>query len=69
MKELSACVARVQTLYDDDVVVEVVILKWDETKKAARALGVPSAGAKEVRKAAFPIVDWLRNAESDSDEE
>jgi len=56
-------------LYDEDVVAEVVILKWDQTKKAARALGVPSSGAKAVRKAAFPLVDWLRNAESDSDEE
>lgn len=56
-------------MYDEDVVAEVVILKWDQTKKAARALGVPSSGAKAVRKAAFPLVDWLRNAESDSDEE
>jgi hypothetical protein len=58
-----------QMLYDEDVVAEVVILKWDEAKKAARALGVSSSGAKAVRKAAFPLVDWLRNAESDSDEE
>uniref|UniRef100_A0A7S0R4Z5 W2 domain-containing protein n=1 Tax=Pyramimonas obovata TaxID=1411642 RepID=A0A7S0R4Z5_9CHLO len=55
--------------YDEDIVEEDVILKWHEKANGAKAMGVDAGTAAKLRKSAAPLVEWLRNAESESDEE
>ena len=56
-------------LYDADVLDEASLVAWYDNASAARKFGVSPDGAKVVRKAAHAFVDWLRNAESDDDDE
>jgi len=70
--ELSKDIAHVlKLLYDTDLVDEDVILKWHDKANAAKEMGVDAGTAAELRKISFPVVDWLRTAESadESDEE
>lgn len=53
-------------LYDADIISEDVVERWG-TKASKRY--VPKDVSKKVRKAAKPFIDWLAEAESDSDEE
>eukprot|EP00959_Pyramimonas_sp_CCMP1952_P327419 6854570-Pyramimonas_sp.AAC.1 len=55
--------------YDEDLVEEDVILKWHDTANGAKELGVDAGTAAKLRKSATPLVEWLRNAESESDDE
>eukprot|EP00899_Mesostigma_viride_P021201 jgi/Mesvir1/29082/Mv18388-RA.1 len=63
--------AMLKLLYDADVVEEEPILAWYNFKVASEGEGVPSpvGGSVAVRKSAAPFVEWLENAESESDEE
>eukprot|EP00271_Cylindrocystis_brebissonii_P001774 TRINITY_DN1204_c0_g1_i1.p1 TRINITY_DN1204_c0_g1~~TRINITY_DN1204_c0_g1_i1.p1 ORF type:complete len:470 (-),score=142.37 TRINITY_DN1204_c0_g1_i1:928-2337(-) len=58
-----------KALYDGDVVEEEQVLGWDEQKGGAAFLGVDAKAAAAVREAAAPYVKWLREAESESEEE
>lgn len=58
-----------KALYDEDLVDEEIILAWADREEAAKALGVDADGARGVRKAVAPVVEWLRENEEDSDEE
>mmetsp|Transcript_11718 Transcript_11718/g.19896 ORF Transcript_11718/g.19896 Transcript_11718/m.19896 type:complete len:492 (+) Transcript_11718:328-1803(+) len=70
--ELSKDIAHVlKHMYDTDLVAEEVILEWHDKANAAKEMGVDAGTAAELRKTSFPVVNWLRTAESDdeSDEE
>eukprot|EP00241_Pyramimonas_parkeae_P001466 CAMPEP_0114272288 /NCGR_PEP_ID=MMETSP0058-20121206/28370_1 /TAXON_ID=36894 /ORGANISM="Pyramimonas parkeae, CCMP726" /LENGTH=478 /DNA_ID=CAMNT_0001391439 /DNA_START=247 /DNA_END=1683 /DNA_ORIENTATION=+ len=56
-------------LYDEDIVVEEVILKWDSAIRCSKALYVTNEDAKKLRKLAFPLIHWLQNATEESDDE
>mmetsp|Transcript_1430 Transcript_1430/g.2030 ORF Transcript_1430/g.2030 Transcript_1430/m.2030 type:complete len:469 (+) Transcript_1430:495-1901(+) len=56
-------------LYDSDIAVEEVIIAWYDKPEGVKSLGVSPAIRAKLRKAAFPVVDWLRNADEESDEE
>lgn len=58
-----------KVLYDEDVVEEDIILAWHAKSGAGAVVGVAPAAGAAVREAAKPIVDWLREAESDDSEE
>ena len=58
-----------KVLYDEDVVEEDIILAWHAKAGAGAVVGVAPAAGAAVREAAQPIVDWLREAESDDSEE
>lgn len=56
--------------YDNDVVEEEAIFAWFDDKAAASEAGVDADVSAAVRKAAFPFVNWLKEAdEGDSDED
>ena len=57
-----------KVLYDEDVVEEDVILAWHDKAGAGAVVGVAPAAGAAVRDAARPLVDWLREAESDDEE-
>ena len=54
------------TFYNEDLVSEEVVKAWGA--KASKKY-VDIATSKKVRKAAEPFLQWLENAESDSEEE
>jgi len=56
-------------LYDEDLEEEEIILEWANRKDAAKVLGVDAEGAKAVRAAVAPVVDWLQEADDSSEEE
>ncbi|GAQ92007.1 Translation initiation factor 5 [Klebsormidium nitens] len=57
-------------LYDSDAVEEEVILEWYDAGAGCNAdVGVPKAVGVVVREQAKPFVDWLREAEEESDED
>jgi hypothetical protein len=56
-------------LYDEDLADEDIILAWHGRVDAAKALGVGPEGARAVRAAVAPVVEWLQEGEEDSDEE
>ena len=54
--------------YDEDIVEEEVIIEWHAAGyKANRALGIAKEDGKAIRKAADALVEWLQEAEEDSD--
>jgi len=58
-----------KALYDEDLADEDIVLAWADRVDAAKALGVDAGGAKGVRQAVAPVVEWLREGEEDSDDE
>ncbi|KAK9821544.1 hypothetical protein WJX74_010008 [Apatococcus lobatus] len=58
-----------QVLYDEDIVDEALILAWFEKATAGKILGVPSRAASDVRRAASPFIEWLRQADEGGDED
>ena len=56
-----------KALYDDDIVVEQLIIAWYDKPSAGKVLGVPAPAAKAVRQAAAKFVEWLQEAESDEE--
>ena len=58
-----------KVLYDEDLAEEEIILEWASRKDAAKVLGVDAEGAKAVRAAVAPVVDWLQEADDSSEEE
>ncbi|KAI5967191.1 TIF5 [Candida margitis] len=54
------------TFYDSDLISEEVIIRWGS--KVSKKY-VPKEVSKKVRKAAKPFVQWLQEAEEESDEE
>mmetsp|Transcript_1280 Transcript_1280/g.3851 ORF Transcript_1280/g.3851 Transcript_1280/m.3851 type:complete len:498 (+) Transcript_1280:417-1910(+) len=61
--------AALQALYNEEVVVEDVILAWYEKQSAAKVVGVDPDTAAKVRAAATPFVDWLREASDEEESE
>jgi translation initiation factor 5 len=55
-----------QLYYHHDLVSEEVVTKWG--KKASKKY-VDLATSKKVRKAAEPFIEWLQEAEEESDED
>jgi translation initiation factor 5 len=61
--------AALKALHDEDVVEdEGLVVAWAERKDAGAALGVPSEGAEAVRGVVAPVVQWLKEAETSSEE-
>ena len=58
-----------QALYDEEIVDEALILAWFEKATAGKILGVPAKAASDVRRAASPFIEWLREADEGGDEE
>ena len=58
----------IKALYDADVLEEPVIDAWYSAAGDSVG-GVPAAASAEVRKQAFPFVNWLRTADSDEDDD
>lgn len=58
-----------QVLYDEDIVDEALILAWFEKPTAGKILGVPTKAASDVRRAASPFIEWLRQADEGGDED
>ena len=58
-------------LYDEDVVEEESMIKWADAEDCAKRFGVTVDSGKSaaVRKAAAQIIEWLKNAESDDEDE
>jgi len=56
-----------KALYEDDIVVEELIIAWHGKPSAGKVLGVPAPAAKAVRQAAAKFVEWLQEAESDEE--
>lgn len=57
-------------LYDSDIVDEEVILKWYDAGASCNSdVGVSKAAGTVVREQAKPFVEWLREAEEESDED
>lgn len=50
-------------LYDEDVLSEEALLSWADEKEHA------DEDERRFLKKAAPLIDWLRTAESDSEEE
>ncbi|OQR85984.1 eukaryotic translation initiation factor 5, partial [Thraustotheca clavata] len=57
--------------YDEDLVAEDTILAWsvDETRKNYAHYEITPTQAAALKKALAPFVEWLENAEEESDEE
>lgn len=53
-------------LFEADIVAEDVLLHWSTHVSSKYA---PKDVSKKVRKAADPFVEWLKTAESDSEED
>lgn len=65
--ELIPAVPKIlMTIYDKDLVSEEAILNWGS--KVSKKY-VPKDVSKKVRKAAKPFIEWLKEAEEESDEE
>lgn len=64
-KLLSACPALLQLAYQNDLFDDEEIVAWNEHISKRY---VSKDEAQKVRKAAEPFVNWIQNAESDSDE-
>ena len=58
-----------KALYDEDLAEEEIVLAWAGRPDAAKALGVDADGAKAVRRAVAPVVEWLKEGEEGSSEE
>ncbi len=58
-----------QALYDEEIVDEALILAWFEKASAGKILGVPARAASDVRRAAAPFIEWLREADEGDDED
>ena len=58
-----------KALYDMDIVEEEVILAWAKKAAIAEPLGVKPEQAAECRAAAKPVIDWLEEADEESDDE
>jgi translation initiation factor 5 len=58
-----------KALYDEDLADEDIVLAWADRADAAKALEVGAEGAKAVRRAVAPVVEWLREGEEDSGDE
>lgn len=56
-----------QSLYDEDIVDEALILAWYNKPTAGKVLGIPSTAAEAVRKAAAVFVKWLEDAEDEEE--
>ena len=59
----SAAVQILQQLYDEDFVVEESFLEWAEEKRNSEE------DEKRFLHMAQPFIDWLQNADEESDEE
>jgi translation initiation factor 5 len=57
-------------LYDEEILEEEQILLWSDAVPATKGVSNDSDRSKAafVRKSARPFVDWLRNAEAESEE-
>lgn len=58
-----------KVMYDEDLADERVIDHWYDKPDSASALGVSPEAAASIRKAAEPLVEWLRNADSEESDE
>ena len=58
-----------KALYDLDVADEEVILAWNKRTSVAEVVGVKADQAATVRKYATPVINWLEEADEESDEE
>ena len=56
-----------KALYDMDIVEEEVILAWAKKAAIAEPLGVKPKQAAECRAAAKPVIDWLEEADEETD--
>lgn len=54
-----------KAMYDEDLAEEDIILAWYDRNDCAAMLEVPSGAAAELRTQVKPIIEWLREAESD----
>jgi len=57
----------IKLFYDDEILQEEIIFAWHEKVKSKFA--GDKELAKKVREAAQPLIDWLKNAEEESDED
>lgn len=64
---LTQVALALKALYEDDIVVEELIIAWHGKPSAGKVLGVPAPAAKAVRQAAAKFVEWLQEAESDEE--
>jgi translation initiation factor 5 len=58
-------------LYDEKILEEEQILQWYDAVPVTNGAANGSEGSKAalVRKSARPVVDWLRSAEAESEED
>lgn len=58
-------------MFEEDIIDEAIIIGWYGKTSAASVMGVTPEDAKAIREAGQPVVQWLEEAESetDSDEE
>lgn len=58
-------------MFEEDIIDEAIIIAWYEKTSAAAVMGVTPEDATAIRDAGQPVVQWLEEAESetDSDEE
>ncbi|KAK9867369.1 hypothetical protein WJX84_001792 [Apatococcus fuscideae] len=68
-KKIKEVAGALQALYDEEIVDEALILAWFEKATAGKILGVPAKAASDVRRAASPFIEWLREADEGGDEE
>ncbi|KAK9830541.1 hypothetical protein WJX72_012368 [[Myrmecia] bisecta] len=66
--KLSQVSLVLKALYDEDIADEELIVAWFDKGAAGKVLGIPAAAAKSVRDAAKPLVEWLKEAESDEED-
>ncbi len=59
-----------KALYDEDILEEESIIAWHEGgPKLNKRLGISEAQGAAIRKAADPLVTWLKEAEEEDDED
>jgi translation initiation factor 5 len=58
-----------KVLYDGDLVDEDLVLGWADKEDAAKVLGVEAGGAAAVREAVSKVVEWLREEDSEEEDE